>query len=393
MAESILIRLDGRVQGGYQWLAAGVCAAGSLQQLAQAAQDSPAIVLLPASRVLLAELDLPVKNAAQLRQAVPFALEDKLADEVENYHFVWLRQANQRLAVAALDKQLFADCVTQLQQAGIALQAVYPEVLCLPHQPGECSVLIEDDLAWLRYATWRGGAIEVAALPMLLAGLRAEDDRVQTLVHYAGAEVGEGLAQAGWDYRRQTVDEILPLLATQLPEIAALNLLTADYLPKPEAGGQTRRWLPALIVLALALALQLAWEVNRNWQWQEQVQAVDQQTQALFQRTFPGIKRIVNPRVQAEQALQEMRKQRQSGDSEFLRALYAVGEQLAGQTALRLSSLNFTDGGGLQLRVQAADEAPIRQFAQALPSDWAAHVQQVEKIAQGVEAQIDVKQQ
>lgn len=394
MAERLLIRQDGRAAGDYQWLKLGdsTSSGGTLEQLALAANDYDAVLLLPAAMVLLVELDLPVKNAAQLRQALPFALEDKLADEVENYHLVWIRQPNQRLAVAAVDKQTFNDCLTPLRQAGIDLLAVYPESLALPYRPGECTLLIDGDLAWFRYGPWQGGAIEALALPLLLSNLHSELADCRALTVYGESELGAWAQQQNWAYHEIAVEDLLPLLAGQLPEIAGLNLLSADYAPRPAASGLAlKRWLPAAGFLAVALALQLAWELKLNGQLQEQAQQLDQQTQFLFQTTFPDIKRIVNVKVQAGQRLQELQQQHQAGSSEFLRLLYASGEQLTQQPDLHLRGLNFADNR-LQLRVQASDEAQLQQYSQSLQSDWAVEMQTLEKSTTGVEVQIDVKQ-
>jgi general secretion pathway protein L len=111
----------------------------------------------------------------------------------------------------------------------------------------------------------------------------------------------------------------------------------------------------------------------------------------LFQTTFPDIKRIVNVKVQADQRLQELQKQHQAGNSEFLRLLYASGEQIMQQPGLQLRGINFADNR-LQLRLQASEEAQLQQFSQSLQSAWAVNLQTLEKSAQGMEAQIDVKQ-
>jgi len=394
MAERVLIRWDSRAAGVYQWLKAGepASACGSLEQLAQAVNGLEAVLLLPAAMVLLVEIELPVKTAAQVRQALPFALEDKLADEVENYHLVWCRQPNQRLAVAAVDKQAFADCLAPLHQAGVDLMAVYPEALALPYQAGACTLLIDGDLAWFRYGPWQGGAIDAQALPLLLSNLHAETTDCRALTVYGKSELAQWAQQQQWLYREIALDDLLPVLATQLPEIAGLNLLTAEYAPRQAANGQAlRRWLPAAGLLTVALGLQLAWELKLNWQLQQQAQQLEQQTQALFQQTFPDIKRIVNVKVQAGQRLQELQQQRQAGGSEFLRLLYACGEQLSQQPGLQLRGLNFSDKR-LQLRLQAPEEAVLQQFVQTMPSAWAVNMQSLEKSASGVEAHIDVKQ-
>ena len=44
-------------------------------------------VILPASEVLATDSDAPAKSAAKLAQVIPYALEERVADEIENLHF------------------------------------------------------------------------------------------------------------------------------------------------------------------------------------------------------------------------------------------------------------------------------------------------------------------
>lgn len=389
MAERLLIAFD--AGGGYRWLRPEldqVSQRGNLEPLALAATDREALLLLPASWVLLVELDLPIKNSAQLRQALPFALEDKLADDVENHHLVWLRQANQRLAVAAVDKARLTDCLQTLLQAGIEPQAIYPEALCLPYRPEACSVLIEGDSGMLRYGQWQGGGIDLTGLPLLLQALRGQGLEWQNLMIWGDVDSIALADQQAWQVQPQASVDPLQLLATQIDQVVGMNLLTGEFAPqRTDEGLPLKRWLPALAIVLLALVLQLAAQYRANRSLREQSQQLDQQTQALFQQTFPDIKRIVNVRVQAEQRWQELQKQTQAG-GEFMAMLQGVGQQLQQTPGLQWRGLSFGESG-LQLRL-LGEESQIQSYHQALSAAWLATLQVLHTTPQGVEAEIDV---
>ena len=44
-------------------------------------------VLVPGTDVLLAEPEFPVKAGAKLQQVVPYALEEQLAEDIDDLHF------------------------------------------------------------------------------------------------------------------------------------------------------------------------------------------------------------------------------------------------------------------------------------------------------------------
>ena len=87
MAERILIRLLNQSDGRVEWLLINAetqpeVQQGTLQDLANWVGKRPVIVLLPASDVVLLAVDLPIKSNSQIKKALPFALDELLADDV-----------------------------------------------------------------------------------------------------------------------------------------------------------------------------------------------------------------------------------------------------------------------------------------------------------------------
>ena len=58
-----------------------------LEQVATITQNAHLIVLLPLQQMLLTSVNTRARKAKHLQKAVPFALEDEVADEIENLHF------------------------------------------------------------------------------------------------------------------------------------------------------------------------------------------------------------------------------------------------------------------------------------------------------------------
>src|SRR5688572_19330343 len=81
------------------------------------------IVLVPASEALVAETRLAARARDQLGRAIPYALEDQLAEPVEALHFAW---------VAAGDAQLVAYVraeVLRAWRADLATRGIEPDVV------------------------------------------------------------------------------------------------------------------------------------------------------------------------------------------------------------------------------------------------------------------------
>src|SRR5688572_26861697 len=94
MSETLVIRLRAAEDSPASWLIvdlngarSGPVHTGPLAEAAGLAQDRRVVLLLPGAEVGLAEPELPLRGSAKLAQAVPFALEEQLASDVEGLHF------------------------------------------------------------------------------------------------------------------------------------------------------------------------------------------------------------------------------------------------------------------------------------------------------------------
>ena len=138
------------------------------------------------------------------------------------------------------------------------------------------------------------------------------------------------------------VDSAISVLATGIAR-GGLNLLQSDY----RRGTQLRRVLrhyrlsaalaAALLVLVGVLGALEYRQINaENVRLQGEIEAV-------LKRTFPNLRRVVNPRAQMRQRLLALRKEQQS-DGGFLELLSATSGPLAALTDVQLNGLVYRRG-------------------------------------------------
>src|SRR6186713_2770985 len=149
MSESLIIHLRDGAQP--QWM---VCnddghvvvnaVSGELSQATAMATGRRLAVIVPAGEVLATDSDAPAKSAAKLAQVVPYALEERVADEIENLHFaIGERTAGtSRVPVTVVQRSRVERWLTELRAAGLAPQAIYPESTLLPAMPGQLIALL-----------------------------------------------------------------------------------------------------------------------------------------------------------------------------------------------------------------------------------------------------------
>jgi len=394
MADTLLVRFSQDGQECPEWLEAENRAqqpqTGSWQELAAAVQQRRVVLLLPASAVLLLEVELPVKNPGQLKKALPYALEDLLAEDVENYHLAWFGLPQNKVAVAAIAHETMQAYMTACRQAQLEPDAVYPETLLLPYQPGECSLLIEAGQAVIRNGVWQGGGVDAEFLPQLLDKLLAEQPECWRLNIWTGPSAAALPALSLEAVYQPGVAGLQVYAANgELPQ--ALNLLTGPYALKTNRDIAWRSYLPALVLLLIGLGVQSAALLSANWRQQAELSRLEAQTLELFKQSFPEIKRIVNVKVQAEQQLAELKKLGSRSGGGFLRILQQAGGVLKDYPAFQLSKINYQNGI-LQLQLSGGDLGQLEQLKQQLPQELQVKILSADSGANGVEAHLEISE-
>ena len=399
MAEPIIVRLINQQDLIVQWLPVkptGVSEIqqGNLQALAKSIANRSVILLLPASDVLLLAIDLPVKSNNQIKKALPFALEELLADEMETYHLVWHREVKGKLYVAAINQEKFKSCLAGFEEHGIKLDSVYSETLCLPYIEGSCSLLIENQRAILKTATWLGGGIDTNILPIVLDKILMDNPSLQPLHCWSNDEPAQWLSELSVNLSYHKIDPVLLLLETDVKKLKGeLNLLTQAFEQKNSLSVQWKQWLPAFCIILLTVILQISVLLNGYWQKKQELATLEAQTVSLFKQTFPEVKRLVNIKVQAEQQLIDLKKQSKSKGSQFMQLLYKTGEVLTVNSGVEMRQLDYINEI-LQIQLNAPDISQVEQIKQQLESTDALSVkiQSTEVTSNSVQVNYEIKQ-
>src|SRR5256884_98482 len=115
MADWLLLRLPRAAGEPASWLIAdargapaGPAQGGPWTLAAARAPGRRVCALVPGADVLLAEPEIPVKAGAKLQQLVPYALEEQLADDIDDLHFAIGKRAGDsaRAPVAVVARAL-----------------------------------------------------------------------------------------------------------------------------------------------------------------------------------------------------------------------------------------------------------------------------------------------
>ena len=312
----------------------------------------PPLVLIPSTEILLTQTDIPTKQWKRIIQAVPYALEIELAENVENLHFaLGKREPLSGDIVVAVIAQCQMDHYLQLlSTAGISPAMLVPDVLAVPKPKDGWGILFFDDVALVRTGWQTGFAIEPESLSTTLqiALIEHKEEPPQQIVVFIGVELIKKLTDLSTLDIPITIKThqqgALAWLAQGLIESPPLNLLQGNYCSPDKIAIRLRPWRLMAALLVLLGGLHVAKQSAEYQQLLQHRQALNTQIEKVYQETFPKTRKIVNPRIQMEQKLKELQISTNhitTQEENFLSILNKISTQFARTPGFYLNHLDF----------------------------------------------------
>ncbi len=132
-------------------------------------------VLAPAECFLFASVELPAGQTKYLQKAIPYLLEEQLAEPVEELHFAIFGkikgqkgQKGQKVPVGMIRKTLLQSWLDLFAEQHFNATAVVPDMLCLPWWPDHWQLLLAGNRVMVRTGAYDGWCSAVGQLPIFL---------------------------------------------------------------------------------------------------------------------------------------------------------------------------------------------------------------------------------
>lgn len=324
----------------------GVSEQGDLATLASRVNGHRLVLAVPSEMLILARAKVPGRNRSAWLKAIPYALEEGLAEDVEDLHFAMGKAGlGEPVPVAVVRRETLMSWLTSCAQIGVFPNAVVPDALLLPYSENTWSVLLEKDRAVVRTGPSTGFACEHNGLALMLnlAIDEAGEHRPRQLRFWGEAlsEVSDQLNNL--DIALSCVESNPRPLAMFTDNPSAINLLQGPYSRKAQLGKWLRPWRVTAILVGVFLAVQFALQVSEYWLLQSERSRLLLSMEQLYRDAVPNARRIVNPRVQLETRLRELSQGRGSMEGGFFELLYRSGRTLADFQGVNLRGLRYKD--------------------------------------------------
>ncbi len=298
------------------------------------------LILLTAASTSLLKSDIKVVNNRDLQSALPYALEEQLAQNVEELHFSWVRnKTDTDIHVIVVTNELMQRLGEQFTSPDVV---VLPGILALPVSEKTWCIVIDDQRALVRTGVHSGFECHKNKLQQQIK-LHLRDHGVPKRIQF-------------WSSTAQDIqfipEKLLPITKQSrfrnfhdwiknhaMPE-PGLNLLSSQYAIKQKTSFKWIHWLPAFSLILLTLTVHFGYSWYQINKLETEQQVLLKQSHQILSQTFPDIKKVVEPKFQAEQELRKLNVSLDNSGTNFFTVFGHVMKNMRVNSDMKL--LGFT---------------------------------------------------
>ena len=365
-----------------------------LEQVSSVTQNAHVIVLLPLQQMLLSIVNTRARKSKHLQKAIPFALEDEVADDIENLHFALGRRYGENdYPVAVIEKVTLDSVLETLASAGVYPDILTADVFALPFREGSWTILVEDDRALVRTSKFQGFTIDLHNLQqMLTSSLRQAEITPSELNIYRCDSPQSGVKSFTFPINTNELDDCPPgLFADGLDENECINLLQGSYQKKDKKHRQFAPWKIAAILFGVWVGLSMVSVLIDHARFSKEEKRLDAQIEQELRQTFPDIQNVTagNARIKMEARLRNFIADTTSNSyAGFMELLALSGESMQQAGNITINTMNYRDGK-LNVNINSPDVQALDKVKQLLKTkNYFADIQSANTQGAIIEAQL-----
>ena len=364
------------------------------------AEGTRGLLLLPGNWVWSGVETIP-KAARRQSLAVGYMVEDQLAEDVEDLHFVCQARTGDLCSVYAIAKDKMATLHAQLQRLQWPLFAAIPEYQLLDLMGADTALWLDGDQAHIWHGAGHGLSLRRQHLQPLLAPLAEDgeaDDRAEAArgnLELLGAGADDELTVAELeslfgDRLCKQAGAAEELLLTRFRPSRLANLLVGDF-SLEEGTAETNWWIKPAKVAAVCFAVQLLLFIAGGSYFHWRAAASEAQARTLFAEFFPD----VTPRPGLRRQIEGFLNQAAGSGGSFSGQMQLLSRVWTQQkdAGLKLQSLRF-DGnrGDMVLQIQASNLSDLDTLVGQLSSGgYRAELLAASELEKGVSGRVRLR--
>lgn len=334
------------------------------QRLKEDSAPFQTTVIFSSEQVLLRDVEVPPKPTRQILGAVPFLVEEVLAEDVFECFIAIGHRTGNVLSVAVVEEGLIRERLESLAEQGLDPEFIGIDQDLLPHEQGQ--LIVTDTHGFLN--TWENEQVAIRSdqikevLPIFMsAGVEA-----LTLVDFTRQETISGLltdtSLVSDQFAERPEASFIEYLFKQ-PRNQRINLRQAHYAFRSKSSATRDSYRRLALAAVFVFGLQMVLTAGQGFFLSRQAQALEKEAIALYQSVFPQDSNTRDMARRWRSRLAGSGSTNQVG----LDALMEVVSQRLNGSGLSLDNLNYNASrGDLVLQLSGRQSDQIMALAEGL---------------------------
>lgn len=374
MADTLFLKLNG---DEFEWLIFDSSGQKKTDGLGPASQfnesledefDGRVVFVAPGEEVLLTTANIPSKQYRQIVQAVPYAIEEQLAMDVEDCFFsLGSRNVNDQIQVAVVERSRMIGWLDRLEALDVEISFMTSEANLLSCDIG-ISVLVDDDRAHVRWPDGTGMTTSRAGLTLALssgpADLPINVSGSERDIDASRMQLSE-LEASGEVLSQRLVNESgFHILCCEFSGTEN-NLLQGEFKVEAAVSSVQLVWRSVAVLAVMAVALHFSALVAQAWYFDRKASEYKAEADALYASVFPKDRNVRDLRRRWKAHLG-----RSGSNMNEFNSLFAASSRGLSKAGLTLSNVNYNESrGDLILQVIGERSEKLVEFTQRLTSE------------------------
>lgn len=345
---------------------------GTLAQLQTLASGCKVSLLLCSDMLYLDRVKIPATSRQKQILAVPFALEDRLAEDVEDLHFtIGRKKPDESLPVVAIRKELLRKLLDTCREHGLSVDEVMPDILALPGETDAWTLVMHGNYGLIRVSEANGYFCDADNMGLFVDSLlESEEAQPQKLIVYRDDESASLALEHAVELEYRPLNQgLLPLLAQHLGEARSMNLLHGPFVLKRESSAFLQAWKAVPLLALIWVLLLLTQTVLQTRELEQENQLLIQQIESSFKRIFPGARKYTGIESRVKSYLKKLRSGAGQSDENFIELMSRAAPVLSANDKVRIQAMAYRDKHiDMQLKADALDNLEkLKNQLSALP--------------------------
>lgn len=366
---------------------------GALSEAAKASLQKNITIVLPGEDVLFLTAEIPGKNIQRIQQAVPYALEDEVIDDVDDLYFSIKKQNSDSLDnyynVSAINKSYFESIIQQLESAGIFAEAMIADYFLLKDSP--CLFFDGTRIIYnnknMKFSSSVNGVIQSDYEFF-------DENKKLTLINCNKPSNVNGFIDSLKENSNVLEEkcDVAPLLyLVEKRSNINVNLLRGEYKKKKDWSQTGKTWLPVTALFLIWFSIQSVLFVFDYIGLSKQNKSLNTEITNIYKKTFPESKRIVDAKAQMQQKLSSFKKRSDQSGRSFSEMLSNSASVFSRIKGLKIKSLRYYDGR-ISLEIQIKSLQGLDKLKEQLINDknYRVEIQNASSGKNSVTAQLQI---